>query len=204
MTHNSTGRPRLRHLAPLALALFVGACSALQAPPPATYDLTAPRDVPGLKVSTNAQILVPETTALRALDSDRIMVTTGSQVTYYPDAQWPDRLPKLIQTKTIQTFEASHRARAVGRPGEGLSIDYQLITEARAFQYDGGAHMARVEIYAKLLNDRNGRVVAAKLFSADVPVGNNSAGAVVASLDAAMSQVLVEMVQWTLGRLTHG
>jgi cholesterol transport system auxiliary component len=64
--------------------------------------------------------------------------------------------------------------------------------------------VARVEIYAKLLNDRNGRVLAAKLFSANVPVEGNSAGAVVASLDTALSQVLVEMVQWTLGRLTRG
>ncbi len=192
----------MRLALPLVLAAFVAGCSSLQGQPPATYDLSAPRDVPNLTRSTNAQILVPETTALRALDSERIMVTTGAQVTYYPDAQWPDRLPKVIQTKTIQTFEASKRARAVGRPGEGLSIDYQLFTEARAFQYDSGARVARVEIYAKLLNDRNGRVVAAKLFSAEVPVSSTSAPAIVGSLDAALSQVLVEMVQWSLGHLT--
>jgi cholesterol transport system auxiliary component len=193
----------LRLAVPFALAAFVAGCSALQGQPPVTYDLTAPREVPNLARSTNAQILVPETTALRALDSERIMVTTGSQVTYYPDVQWPDRLPKVIQTKIIQTFEASKRARAVGRPGEGLSIDYQLFTEARAFKFDSGVRVARVEIYGKLLNDRNGRVLSAKLFSADVPVQGSSATAVVGALDTALSQVLVEMVQWTLGNLAR-
>ena len=189
--------------AAIALTMLMSGCAALQGPAPETYDLSAPRELPRLNASTNAQILVPESTALKALDSERIVVTTGSRVTYYPGAQWPDRLPRVIQAKTIQTFEASRRARAVGRPGEGLSIDYQLLTEARAFQFDtgNGERMARVEIYAKILNDRNGRVVAAKLFSAAVPVEADSAAAVVASLDAALNQVLVDLVQWTLSRV---
>ena len=32
-------------------------------------------------------------------------------------------MPKVVQARAIQAFEASKRAKAVGRPGEGLSID---------------------------------------------------------------------------------
>lgn len=185
-----------------ALALALGGCSAFQGKPPETYDLTAPREIPDVTRSSKAQILIPETTALQALNSERIVVTAGSRVTYYPDAQWPDRLPKVIQARAVQAFEASHRARAVGRPGEGLSIDYQLLTEVRSFQFESsGERLGRVEIYAKIVNDRNGRVVAAKQFSATAPVGSDSASAVVASLDTALNQVLTELVQWTLSKV---
>lgn len=201
MKHILTGVPRLRHLVPAALLMALAGCTSLQAPPE-TYDLSVPRDVTGITASSRAQILVPETTALAALNSERIVVMNGSRVTYYPDAKWSDRLPKVLQTKIIQTFEASRRARAVGRPGEGLSIDYQLLTEVRAFQFDaGGDRSAHVEIYAKVLNDRNGRVVAAKLFSASVPVQADSAPGVVAALDAALNQVLIELVSWTLSQV---
>jgi cholesterol transport system auxiliary component len=171
-------------------------------PAPETYDLSVPSQAAGIAGSSQAQILVPETTALAALNSERIVVMNGSRVSYYPDAQWTDRLPKVLQTKIIQTFDASKRARAAGRPGEGLSIDYQLLTEVRAFQYDsGGDRSAHVEIYAKVLNDRNGRVVAAKLFTASVPVQTDSAPAVVNALDAGLNQVLLELVSWTLSRV---
>jgi cholesterol transport system auxiliary component len=196
-----TGRSRLRQLAPAALLMVLAGCTSLKAPPE-TYDLSVPREAAAITGSSQAQILVPETTALAALNSERIVVMNGSRVSYYPDAQWTDRLPKVLQTKIIQTFEASKRARAAGRPGEGLSIDYQLLTEVRAFQYDaGGDRAAHVEIYAKVLNDRNGRVVAAKLFTASVPVQADSAQGVVAALDAALNQVLIELVSWTLSRM---
>lgn len=202
MKHSPSGRWRLRQAVPAALLTVLAGCTALQGTPPETYDLSVPREAAaGIASSTHAQILVPETTALAALNSERIVVMTGSRVSYYPDAKWTDRLPKVLQTKIIQTFDASKRARAAGRPGEGLSIDYQLLTEVRAFQFDGSARMATVELYAKILNDRNGRVVAARLFSANVPVQVDSAPAVVAALDAALNQVLLDLVGWTLSKV---
>lgn len=201
MKHTLTGRPRLRQLAPAALLIVLAGCMSLK-PAPETYDLSVPSQAAGIAGSSQAQILVPETAALASLNSERIVVMNGSRVSYYPDAQWTDRLPKVLQTKIIQTFDASKRARAAGRPGEGLSIDYQLLTEVRAFQYDsGGDRSAHVEIYAKVLNDRNGRVVAAKLFTASVPVQTDSAPAVVNALDAGLNQVLLELVSWTLSRV---
>ena len=44
-------------------------------------------------------------------------------------------MPKVYQAKAIEAFEKSKRAKAVGRPGEGLSIDYQLLTNIRSFEY---------------------------------------------------------------------
>lgn len=189
-------------LLPLALALVLSGCSFFRGPPPETFDLTAPESIPA-KGATAAQILIPEPSALKALDSERIVVSTGSRISYYPDAQWPDRLPRLFQAKAVQAFEQSRKARAVGRPGEGLSIDFQLLIDIRAFEFvsDGDGGTARVEISARILNDRNGRVVSSQILSAEAPVEKDRAASVVAGVDAALNEVLVELVSWTVSRI---
>jgi cholesterol transport system auxiliary component len=193
-----------KYLAMLGILLAVGGCSIFRGPPPETFDLTGPESV---KVGggTAAQILVPEPIALKALDSDRIVVSKGAKIAYYPDAQWPDRLPKLLQSRTIEAFERSHKVRAVGRPGEGLSIDYQVVTEIRSFEYradgDGKGGTAHVEIAAKILDDRNGRVVSNRVFTGEAPVAKDNAASVVDGLNAAISKVLVDIVRWTVTRV---
>lgn len=196
-------RRRRNALVPLTAALLLAGCGAFRGPPPETYDLSAPAPSGRTQGVTAAQILLPEPKALQALDSDRIVVRMGPKISYYPDAQWPDRLPKLFQERAIEAFERSRRARAVGRPGEGLSIDYQLLTDIRSFEYDsnGNGGIARVEISARILNDRNGRVLASRLFQGEVTVTQDNAAGVVAGLDGALSQVLTDLVNWTVGRL---
>jgi cholesterol transport system auxiliary component len=184
----------------LAICLALAGCSLFKGPPPETFELNAPESIPHGN-ATAAQILVPEPSALKALDSERIVVSSGPKLSYYPDAQWQDRLPKVFQAKAIEAFERSKRARAVGRPGEGLSIDYQLITEIRSFEYrsngDSGGS-AHVEIFVKILDDRNGRVVATRRFTGNATVGEDTAEAVVAGVNAALARVLTDLVRWTV------
>ena len=151
-----------------------------------------------MPAGTAAQILIPEPSALKTLDSERIVVATGSRLSYYPEAQWSDRMPKVYQARAIEAFEKSKRAKAVGRPGEGLSIDYQILTNVRAFEYRPDAGVAHVEVAVKIMDDRNGRIVAVRTLTGDAQVHGDDAEAVVAGVDAAMSQVLVELVRWTL------
>ncbi len=185
---------------PVILSLAMAGCSLFRGPPPVTYELTAPEAIPQSRSGTAAQIMIPEPRALKVLDSERIVVTTDSKITYYPEAQWADRLPAVLQAKAIEAFEQSKRVRAVGRPGEGLSIDYQLLIDIRTFEYNTstGAGIARVEVSAKILNDRNGRVVATRVLTGEAPVIEDDAGDVVAALDVALDQVLVELVNWTV------
>jgi cholesterol transport system auxiliary component len=196
------GRMRARSaLAPLALALALAGCSLFRGTPPETFDLSGPQAMPRGGGSTAAQILIPESSAIKVLDSERIVVATGAKISYYPAAQWPDRLPKLFQARAIEAFERSKRARAVGRPGEGLSIDYQLQTDIRSFEYRTDNGDAHVEVSAKILDDRTGRVVATKVFSSEAPVAANTAPEVVAGVQAALDKVLVALVRWTIGQI---
>lgn len=166
----------------------------------ATFDLGAPAPAPATKVIT-AQVLVPEPTALKALNSERILVRpNGSEIAYLPGAQWSDRLPHLIQQRLVQTFENVGHVRA-GTPGQGLSIDYQVVSELRSFDYDAGTHKARIELGVKLMNDRTGKVVASDVFAGEAPVADDTPGSVTAGLDALLMTEMKAIVAWTVKRL---
>ncbi|MEX0752077.1 MAG: ABC-type transport auxiliary lipoprotein family protein [Xanthobacteraceae bacterium] len=184
-----------------ATALFVGGCAGLgvgSKPPPPTYDLTAPKDFPRSGRAPRGQLLIPVATALGPLDSDKILVRPGvGEIAALADAQWSDRLPRIVQVRIVQAFENASRLRAVGHTGEGLAGDYELVLEIRAFEISVPAGpAAEVEIAAKIVGDRSGRIVAARIFHAAVPASATQGSAAVAALDAAFAQVATDLVLW--------
>ena len=175
-----------------AAVLGMAACSSAPVP---TFDLTAPRRVGTSRIS--GQLVVVEPSALQPLEAERILAKDrGGAVSYLGGAQWSDRLPRLIQARLIETFENGSRLKAVGRPGDGMTPDYQLTTEIRAFQLDAVAGQAFAEISAKLIDSKSGRTSAGRIFSARVPVTSPNGPEVAQALDAAMSRILVDIVQW--------
>ncbi|CAD7045419.1 ABC transporter [Pseudorhizobium endolithicum] len=146
------------------------------------------------------QILVPEPTALKPLDSDQVVVRVSeAEIQYLANSQWGDRLPRMVQSKLVEAFENSGRLGGVGKPGQGLAIDYQVVTEIRTFEVDtSGADVANVEISVKILNDRNGTVRAQQVFRASAPVSGSENRDFIAALDRAFAQVGAEIVEWSL------
>jgi len=194
LTSPSLLRGRLRALSiAVAGSLLLTGCGG--GPAPTTYDLSAPRDF-GRIGGGGGVLVVAQPTAVQALDSDRLIVKDSSgALSFLGGAQWADLVPNLVQTRLIQTFENGSRIAAVGRPGERIVPDFQLNTDIRAFNIDAATGQAVVEITAKLIGDRTGKVQRAKLFSARVPAGAEGAGAAQA-LDQALSQVLIQIARW--------
>lgn len=193
--------------------LFVGALVALAlpgcavlgggTPPLDTYELSAATPSESGPRRARAQILIAEPSALKSLDSENIVIKPApGEVQYLKGAQWADRLPKVVQARLAETFQSSGRLGGVGKPGEGLAIDYQVITEIRAFEIrlDGGDR-ANVELFVRILNDRNGTVRAAKTFSAQAGVSGTGNAAYAAALDRAFRTAADEIVDWTIGRI---
>jgi cholesterol transport system auxiliary component len=189
--------PALRHRHAAVLigaALVLGGCGGGYAP--TTYDLSAPRDF-GKVTGSRVHLAVADPTATQALDSERIIVRDGTgAISFLGGAQWADRLTKLVQTRMIQTFENASRIGTVGRPGDRVVADFQLNLDIRTFNIDSGTSEAVVEITAKLVNDRSGRVGASRIFSARQPVGAIDGAGAARSLDNALSLVLIDIVRW--------
>ena len=195
-----------RILSAFAIVGLMSSCALIKpAPPtPETYDISAPRSFSGLRSGTRAQILVKAPTSLKALNSQNIVVKpTSSVITYLKGAQWSDDLPKMVQTKLVETFENTGRTGAVAKPGDGLVIDYQILTAIRAFEVavNGGGKTAVIEFSVRLLSDRNGRVIKSNVFRAAVPFSGSDNDDYVAALDRAFDKVATDIVIWVLTRI---
>ncbi|WP_341990304.1 ABC-type transport auxiliary lipoprotein family protein [Azorhizobium sp. AG788] len=178
----------------MALALLAG-CAAGPVP---TFDLSAPSGFTARGGGTG-QLIVVAPTALAVLDSEKIVVEAApGQITYLTDAQWSDRLSSLLQARIIQAFENGSKLRRVARPGDGVAGDYQLSTDIRTFgvKVTPEGTFAAVEISAKLIGTAGGRIIAARIFTARVPLSSVSGMTASTGLDQASNQVLIEMVRW--------
>jgi len=164
-----------------------------------TFALSSMPEIAGPSARSK-QILVPEPGALKALDSEQVVIrVSASEIQYLAGARWGDRLPKMVQAKLVEAYENSGKLGGVGLPGQGLAIDFQVVTDIRAFQIEnlGGSH-AHVEISVKILNDRTGEVRAQQVFSATAPVNGAGNPAFIKALDTAFTKVTADMVGWTL------
>ena len=209
----------------LAAALGTSGCvaSAVGADeqPNVTFDLVTPAAVDrDVSPARGVQVLVAEPSALGVLASQRVLVRVGPrEVQYLADARYADTLTRLTQFKLKRTLESARAIGAAALPGEGLAIDYQILTDIRAFEVRVGASTvevagqtvlptgsdAFVSLTVKILNDRTGNVVASRVFDASAPVGpvadGNVGDAYLAALDAALDRALVEIRSYVAARV---
>ncbi|MCO5058092.1 MAG: ABC-type transport auxiliary lipoprotein family protein [Rhizobiaceae bacterium] len=193
-----------RTIAGLTIAgVLLAGCAAVPGLGPGaldTYQLTiTPPPAKGRRLS-RTQVLVAEPSAIKALDSQSIVIKPGpGMIEYLSGAQWADRLPKVVQASLVEGFQLSGRLGGVGKPGEGLAIDYQVITEIRSFEIRvDGAARAEIDLNVRILNDRNGVVRATRSFSASIPVAGKGNDAFIEALNAGFDQVAGEIVTWSL------
>ncbi|UUP15567.1 ABC-type transport auxiliary lipoprotein family protein [Nitratireductor thuwali] len=196
---------RLRIACGLALAASLSGCAAIPGfgPPPVdAYELSSPRVESGRRLA-RVQILIAEPDALKVFDGENIVVRTrDGAVQLLGGARWADNLPNIVQAKLSAAFQSTDALGGVGKPGDGLAIDYQIIPEIRAFEIraDGG-EAAFVELYVRVLNDRTGVVRASQTFVASAPVSGSGNNAYFRALDAAFQVAAAEIVSWSLDRL---
>jgi cholesterol transport system auxiliary component len=186
----------------LVLASPLGGCAGglggliTKSPPPA-FNLDAVGKFPGHGPRIRGQLAVAEPVALAALDSEKIVVRpTPAQAAAMGDAQWQDRLPKLIQARVIESFENAGALRAVGRPADKLAVDYILTMDIRAFEISVADNSAVIEITAKIVRERSGRIMAARVFRVSVPAAGHEGALAVAALNEAFGKLERELVLW--------
>lgn len=201
-TDTNRMKPRRAVMLSLFSAMLLAGCGTTK--PLDTFNLSAPEPGISSPKRRNIQLLVPTPTALKALDSENIVVSSApGSIEYLKDAQWGDRLTNIVQSRLVQAYENTALFGGVGRPGDGLAINYQILTDLRMFgiQAYGGQKSAVVELAVKLMNDKSGDVRATRIFRARVPVSGTGNAAYVRALDAAFDRTASEIVSWTVSTL---
>lgn len=183
------------------MATVLSSCALLkgQEKPRQTYELNAPDNF-SAGGSTGAQLLVKVPNALKALDSDRIIVKSDDgSITLLAGVQWVDTVPRMVQAKLVESFENTGNAGATAKPGDGLVIDYQLISDLRRFEIDG--RRAVVELSIKLLSDKSGQVLETRIFTSAAPVSGQDAGDNARALNRAFEGLAKDVVAWVFARV---
>ncbi|MEO0547464.1 MAG: ABC-type transport auxiliary lipoprotein family protein [Pseudomonadota bacterium] len=185
-----------------ALALSLSSCALLgrKPAPKDTYELTTPAVSASAPRAQRSQVLVKLPTALKAINSDRMILRpTPSSITYLAGAQWSDTVPRMVQAKLVAAFENTGSTRATALPGDGLVIDYQLVIDIRRFEIDqSGTDQAQLEVSVKLLTDRTGLVRDTRVFRSAVPVRGSDNGDYVSAFDRAFASLTNDLVAWVL------
>ena len=166
--------------------------------PKTVYNLQAAAapESPGKPLA--GQLVIPEPSTVVMFDTQRILFSPPKELPEFANAQWADTIPRLVQARLIQSFENYDIAHAPLRSAEGVEADYQLLTDIREFQVVGeSAPVAKIAFSARLLN-KEGKVVAARVFSASKAVDRIDPPAVVAAFDAAFSEIARELITWTV------
>lgn len=162
------------------------------------YTLTAVRQFGQSLPKVAWQLVVGTPIASADLDTTRIALTRDPGVVeYFAKGAWADNAPVLLQTKLIESFEASGGIVAVGRDAAGLRPDYVLQSELRDFQaeYDGGdVPTVHLRLVAKLVRMPDRRIVTFVTIEQRIPAAGASLNQIVDSFDRAASEAFEQVV----------
>lgn len=191
----STVKPML---AAIMMSVIVSGCTTV---PLDTFSLSTAAQPQTTAQRKNVQILIPTPAALKALDSENIVVHSApGSISYLKGAQWGDRLTNLVQARLVQAFENSGAVGGVGRPGDGLAINYQVQAEIREFGINAATapQSAVIAMAIRVLNDKTGEVRATRIFSISKPVSGVGNGAYIKALDTGFNQMSNDIVGWVV------
>ncbi|WP_334180175.1 ABC-type transport auxiliary lipoprotein family protein [Pseudoxanthomonas sp.] len=194
---------RLSFALPVVLAL--AGCSILgseQRDPVTIY-------APDVRVPARAEwpavawtLVIAKPTAARVIDSPRISVRpTPGELQVYRGVSWAQPATDILQDAVQRTLEDSGRIPAVASADAGILGDYKLVMDLRRFEadYAGGAQpSAVVEVSAKLVNNRDQRVVASRTFLQQKPSASVDVAQVMTAFDQALEAATADIVGWVL------
>lgn len=183
--------------------VLAGCTSFLTGPPPDLYRLTPKSTYPSDLPHVRAQLLVNVPLAPAGLDTRRIALSRSPiSLDYFADSEWTDRVPVLVQTALLDSFENSGTITAVDRESILLQPDFILKLEIRHFEAvygaKGGSPTVWVSMIARLVAMPDRKIIAQQAFQRRQPAAGKSIPNVVDAFDAALGKVMKEIVVWTV------
>ena len=188
-----------------ALVLALTGCTKLLGlgPPPHLYRVTLRSTYPGDLPHRSGQLLVDVPFAPAGLDTARIALSRSAvSIDYFADSEWIDRVPLMVQTALLDSFESSGAITAIDREAIGLRADLILKTDIRHFEalYDSraGPPEVWVAIVTRLVDPSGREVVAHASFERRKQAQGNDIAQIVLAFDEALGGVINDIVLWTV------
>jgi cholesterol transport system auxiliary component len=186
------------------LALLLAGCGVKlpgEGPPPRLFILNPKTTFAADLPKVGWQLVIETPTAPASLDTVRIAVRrTPLELDYYALAAWTDRVPSMIQTLLVDSFENTHKIVAVGRESVGLRADFVLKTDIRHFEVEYGPEgpSPHVRIVAKLIKMPAREIIADRTCDYVKPAGGDNLEMVVEAYNEVLGRCMRRIVEWTL------
>ena len=166
-----------------------------------TYDLRAPQNLGLVGKTLKGQLAIPEPTAVAMLETQRMLFSPVKDYPNFSDFLWADSIPKLLQARLIDSFENYDIAHAPLRAADVGQADYQLLIDIRRFRIAAEAEPAvEIGLSVRLL-DKNGKVIAARLFEDSQKLDRIEPPAAADAFSNAFGRIAKEMIGWTVQAL---
>ena len=167
-------------------------------PPKITYDLRALQSPGPVDKAINVQWAIPEPTAVAMLETQRFLFSPAQEYPGFAEAMWADALPKLIQARLIESFENYDIAHAPLRMADVGQTEFQVLIDVRRFRIALESEpVAEIGLSARIV-DKNGKVVASRLFEEREKFGNVAPAEAVAAFSEAFGRIAKNMIAWTV------
>jgi phospholipid/cholesterol/gamma-HCH transport system substrate-binding protein len=162
-----------------------------------TYDLRAPGDLGPANKAIKGQLAIPEPTAVAMLETQRMLFSPAKDYPDFADFLWADSIPKLLQARLIESFENYDIAHAPLRVADLGQTDFQLLIDVRRFRIATDSEpAAEVGLSARIV-DKNGKVIASRLFEETQKFEGVEPPAAVAAFNDAFGRIAKDMIAWT-------
>jgi phospholipid/cholesterol/gamma-HCH transport system substrate-binding protein len=132
------------------------------------------------------------------LETQRFLFSPAQEYPGFAEAMWADALPKLIQARLIESFENYDIAHAPLRAADIGQTEFQLLIDVRRFRIAIESEpTAEIGLSARIV-DKNGKVVASRLFEEREKVGTVAPAEAVAAFSEAFGRMAKNMIAWTV------
>lgn len=194
----------------MALALLgMAACSPLinlgPETPAANIFRLEPVSEPVTDALADWTVVIAKPTTIGSLNTSMMAVKTAPlEVRYYADARWSDRLPDMIQSLLIDSFEAGGGAVALTTDSAASLAPYILEADIRDFQADvrdKNAPEVRVRLTLRLTSASPTRLLASTTVAATALAEGTDAAQLAAAFNEAMQDVLRRTLLWTADQM---
>lgn len=166
--------------------------------PKITYDLRAPQNPGPAEKTLDAQVAIPEPTAVAMLQTQRMLFSPGKEYPGFAEFLWADSLPKLLQARLIDSFENYDIAHAPLRAADTAQADYQLLIDVRRFRITTeGEPKAEISLSARIV-DKDGKVIASQLLDESEKLDRIEPAAAVEAFNAAFARIAKQLIGWTV------
>jgi phospholipid/cholesterol/gamma-HCH transport system substrate-binding protein len=146
-------------------------------------------------------LAIPEPTAVAMLETQRFLFSPAKDYAAFADAIWADSIPKLLQARLIEGFENFDIAHAPLRVADLGQTDFQLLIDVRRFRIAIGSEpAAEIGLSARIV-DKEGKVLASRLFQESQKFEKVDPPAAVAAFDDAFGRIASDLIAWTVQAL---